>query len=78
MNEKMILYRAGTTYGDVFFNLEKNFIHYIHENDGTWRNEYFSRIISFFNGEITWWPHKLPEQVVQYIYQYDDYEIRED
>lgn len=49
---------CSTTYGTLFW--KDDWFHYIHENDATWRSEYFDPIMKFL--EIRFIEHdKIPE-----------------
>lgn len=54
-------------YGTVFWNSE-GFIHYIHENDMEYREEFFQKIIDYLDVIIKYYEgEELPEWVEDYI-----------
>lgn len=67
------LFHAYTEYGEVFWDFDKYFKHYIHENDATWRHEYFKKIIHYFNGNIHEWDDNfnLPAEILEYVKIYE-------
>lgn len=46
------LYVLNIEYGQAFYDDDANLIHFIHENDGCWRHEYFGKLAKFFDGRI--------------------------
>lgn len=47
-----VLYVFDAAYGQIFVDNAGNFIHFIHENDGYYRSEYFDALIAHFGGRV--------------------------
>ncbi len=76
MSRRKVWY-YGTEYGTVFWNSE-GFIHYIHENDMDYREEYFKEILEYLDVEINFYdPESIytgPDDEVDYLPKWvDDY-----
>lgn len=61
-----------TEYGTVFWNAE-GFIHYIHENDMLYSEEYFKPVLDYLNVEINYYEgheednYAIPDWVEKYV-----------
>lgn len=57
------LYYIDSEYGQVFWNEDCSFMHYVHENDAQWRAEYHDTILNYFDGKLEYCYGDIPDEV---------------
>lgn len=56
-------------YGQVFWNEDCSFMHYVHENDGKWNDLYHNKIIKYFDGQLEYCYGDIPDEVDDLVSQ---------
>lgn len=74
------IFSTGGANGEIFWNSENKEVCYVHENDGDFRPEYMTKIITMtgFSYQYVKDKNKVPDYVKEELESYDDEENDEE